>query len=53
MGKLQNYEQIMQEQIKKRILEDIPEEPTGGAVHYIPHQKVIREETESTMMKIV
>ena len=31
----------------------MPEIPTGEAIHYIPHQPIIRDQAESTMMRIV
>ena len=30
-----------------------PEIPTGEAIHYIPHQPVIRDQAKSTKMRIV
>ena len=43
----------MTDQVKEGILEEIPKEPTGEVIHYVPHQPVIREEPESTRMRIV
>lgn len=43
----------MEAQIKEDILESIPKEPSGQIVHYVPHQPVIREDAESTKMRIV
>ena len=31
----------------------VPEIPTGEVIHYIPHQPVIRDQAESTKMRIV
>ena len=31
----------------------VPEIPTGEAIHYIPHHPVIRDQAESTKMRIV
>lgn len=53
MNKLQDYDDIMQEQIANGILETVPSEPTGETVHYVPHQPVIREAAESTKLRIV
>ena len=50
---LEEYNQIMEEQIKEGILEPVPETPTGPVVHYIPHQAVIQENAESTKLRIV
>lgn len=43
----------MEQQLEERNLELVPEVPTGEVIHYIPHQAVIRDETESTKMTIV
>ena len=53
LGRLQEYDQVMQEQLDQGIIERIPEKPTGDAVHWIPHQPVIRDDAESTKMRIV
>lgn len=52
-GKLQEYDQIMREQIYNGIMEPVPTQPTGEVVHYIPHQAVVREHAETTKMRIV
>ena len=43
----------MQEQVAAGIMEPVPPHQTGEVVHYIPHQAVIREQAETTKMKIV
>ena len=53
IGKLEEYHQIMQEQIEKGILETVPSKPTGENVHYVPHQPVIKEDSETTKLRIV
>ena len=53
LKKLEEYHEVMTDQVKEGILEEIPKEPTGEVVHYVPHQPVIREEAESTCMRIV
>ena len=52
-GKLEEYDQIMREQITNGIMEPVPTRPTGEVVHYIPHQAVVREHAETTKMRIV
>ena len=52
-GKLQEYHQIMQDQISNGIMEQVPAQPTGEIVHYVPHQAVVREQAETTKMRIV
>ena len=53
MGKLDEYHTVMVQQLEEGILELVPEVHTGKVIHYIPHQAVIREEAESTKMRIV
>ena len=52
-GRLEEYHQIMQEQLAKEILEPVPNHPMGEVIHYIPHQAVIRENAATTKMRIV
>ena len=53
LKKLEEYHDIMEAQVKDGILEIVPEKPTGEVLHYVPHQAVIREDAESTRMRIV
>ena len=53
MEKLQDYDQIMQEQVAAGIMEPVPPHQTGEVVHYIPHQAVIRWQAETTKMRMV
>ena len=53
MGKLEDYDRIMQEQMATGILEPVPPYQMGEVVHYISHQAVIREQAETTKMRIV
>ncbi|XP_078361896.1 uncharacterized protein LOC144646227 [Oculina patagonica] len=53
MQKLEEYHTVMEQQLEEGILELVPEVQTGEVIHYIPHQAVIREEAESTKMRIV
>ena len=50
---LQQYDDVMKQQLAEGILEPAPEEPTGEVVHYILHKAVIREQAESTKLRIV
>ena len=52
-GKLEEYNEIMREQLTTGVIEHVPESPSGNIVHYVPHQSVIREKAESTKMRIV
>ena len=40
----------MKEQLNAEIIEPVPKYPMGEVVHYIPHQPVIKESTESTQL---
>ncbi|XP_068756557.1 uncharacterized protein [Montipora capricornis] len=53
MGKLEDYDQIMQEQVAAGIMEPVPPHQTGEVVHYIPYQAVIPEQAETTKMRTV
>ena len=53
LKKLEEYREIMTDQVKEGILKEVPKKPTGEVIHYVPHQPVIREEAESTRMRIV
>ena len=53
MDKIQEYDEVMQEHIQNGIMEEIPECPTGEVVHYVPHHAVMREDAESTKLRIV
>ncbi|XP_065052644.1 uncharacterized protein LOC135681921 [Rhopilema esculentum] len=51
---LEAYDGIIQEQIKAGIVEKAPKKETGvTATHYIPDHAVIRQEAESTKVRIV
>ena len=39
--------------VRRRIIKVEPEIPTGEAIHYIPHQPVIRDQAKSTKIRIV
>ena len=53
IGRIDEYNEVMKEQIEEGILERVPPKPTGEKVHYIPHQAVIRDDAESTKLRIV
>ena len=46
------YDQIIQDQKEKGIVEVVDQEPTGRAF-YLPHKPVIRESAETTKIRIV
>ena len=49
---LQAYHTIIQDQLKEGIVEVAPEKPQGPE-HYIPHKPVVRENAQSTKVRIV
>ena len=53
IGRLQEYDKTMQEQLQERVIDPIPEQPTKEVIHYVPHQAVIRDEVERTKPLIV
>ena len=53
LDKLGSYDAIMREQIEMGILEKVPKGDSTGRVHYIPHQAVIKENSESTKLRVV
>ena len=53
MQRLEEYHEVMEQQLEQGILELVPEVPTREVIHYIPHQPVIPNQAESTKMRIV
>ena len=49
---LQAYHTIIQDQLREGIVEVAPEKPQGPE-HYIPHKPVVRENAQSTKVRIV
>ena len=49
------YNDVIREQLKQGIIEPVDQGTTNGAgkVHYIPHQKVIRVDKETTKLRVV
>lgn len=54
---LQEYDQILQEQIRNGIVERVPDEEIENSdsesVHYLPHHAVIRRDRKTTKLRIV
>ena len=50
---LESYDQIMKEQLKQGIIEEVSELETSTKTSYLPHQAVIRQEAETTKLRIV
>ena len=55
---LDKYHTIIQEQLKKGIVEMVPEDPrdaTAGytLIHYLPHQGVLHQDKQTTKLRVV
>ena len=50
---LEAYDEVIQKQKHDGIVEPAPKEPTGERITYIPHQAIIRENAETTKLRIV
>eukprot|EP00794_Sanderia_malayensis_P009579 gene9579-biopygen7911 len=50
---LQKYEDIIQQQVHDGIIEQVSELEPAGKVHYLPHRAVVREDAETTKVRIV
>ena len=50
---LEQYDEIMQNQLKLGIIERVESSPIVGEVTYLPHRCVIREEKETTKVRVV
>ena len=50
---LEEYDSIIAEQEKAGIIEKVPEIKTGDKVSYLPHRAVIRNDAETTKLRIV
>ena len=47
------YDAIIQVQLKDGIIEYAPNKPTGKGLFYMSHQAVIKDDSETTKLKIV
>ena len=47
------YRNIVAEQLGKRIIERVPEEPTGSRVFYMPHKLVVKSSATTTKVRMV
>eukprot|EP00794_Sanderia_malayensis_P017243 gene17243-biopygen14837 len=50
---LQKYEDVIQQQVHDGIIEQVSELEPAGKVHYLPHRAVVREDAETTRVRIV
>ena len=47
MQRLEDYLTVVKQQLEKGTLEVVPEIVNGEAIHYIPHQLLMRDQAES------
>ena len=52
MGRLQEYDEIIQDQLKEDVVEPAPSEPVGRE-YYMPHRAVIKDSAETTKLRVV
>ena len=52
---LQQYHSIIQDQIRQHIVEVVenPEDSAAGRIHYLPHHAVVREDKNTTKLRVV
>ena len=50
---LQTYDNIIKEQLKGGIIEKVAELEASERQHYLPHKAVVRENAETTKVRIV
>ena len=51
---LQEYNHIIQDQLKKGIIEPVSEKtPTSNRIHYLPHHAVVRSDKSTTKVRVV
>ena len=51
---LRDYNNVIEEQVKSGIIEALPENDDGqGPTHYLPHHGVIRQDRETTKLRVV
>ena len=52
---LKDYDQIMRDQLKEGVIEDVDENESGdpGRVYYMPHREVVKRERDTTKVRIV
>ena len=50
---LEQYNGVIMEQLESGIIEVVPEEDEATKVSYLPHQSVVREQAETTKVRVV
>ena len=49
---LKKYDDVIKDQIRQGIIEEVPDLPTGERIHFLPHHPVICENAESTKVRV-
>ena len=47
------YEEIIKDQLRMGVIEEVPKQPSGKRIFYMPHKPVVREEATSTKLRMV
>lgn len=47
------YDAVVKEQLEAKIIEKVPEKPTGDKVFYMPHKPVVRKDATTTKIRMV
>ena len=47
------YEEIIEDQLRMGVIEEVPKQPSGKRIFYMPHKPVVREEATSTKLRMV
>ena len=51
-GVLEKYDDVISQQVKEGIVEQVSELETADKIHFLPHRAVIRENAETTKLRI-
>eukprot|EP00794_Sanderia_malayensis_P019642 gene19641-biopygen13912 len=49
---LEEYDNVIKQQIQDGTVEAVPEQPNGRRVHHLPHHPVIRKDAETTKLRV-
>ena len=50
---LEQYNAVIMEQLESGVIEVVPDEDAATKVSYLPHQSVVREQAETTKVRVV
>ena len=49
----QEYTKIVEDQLKDKVIEKVPETATGDRIYYMPHKPVVRDNVMTTKVRMV